>query len=261
MKRRQLMRYVSAGVLTTLSTGLASGLSSYQAQPSRNVLTVKWLGHTCFLFTGGGVRVLVNPFQTIGCTARYNSPKVEADLVLISSLLLDEGAAEGIPGSPRLLFEPGIFQVNGLKFEGISIPHDRVGGRRFGNNVAWKWTQNGINILHMGGAAAPLDIEQKILIGRPDLALIPVGGGPKAYNPQEAKQAFDFLKAKIMIPTHFRTKAADAEQCDILPVEEFLTLMKDTPIRRAKNDTIRISSGDLSQDGSVIQLMSYNYNF
>jgi len=64
MKRRQLMRYVGAGVLGTLGTTLASQFKSAEAQSASGTLTVKWLGHTCFLFTGGGMRILVNPFRT-----------------------------------------------------------------------------------------------------------------------------------------------------------------------------------------------------
>ncbi|HAA28227.1 MAG TPA: Zn-dependent hydrolase, partial [Cyanobacteria bacterium UBA8553] len=133
---------------------------------------------------------------------------------------------------------PGVYQVSGLQLQGISIPHDRVGGRRFGNNLAWQWTQGGIKILHLGGAAAPIGLEQKILIGRPDLALIPVGGGPKAYNPQEAKQVLCLLTPKVVIPTHYRTQAANPEACDLVQVDEFLTLMDGMTVRRANSDTI-----------------------
>jgi L-ascorbate metabolism protein UlaG (beta-lactamase superfamily) len=259
MKRRQLMRYAGAGLVTTLGTGLASGLSSYQAQAPSGALSVQWLGHTCFLFTGGGSRILVNPFRALGCTAGYRVPRVAADLVLISSQLFDEGAAEGLPGNPRILFEPGVYQVGSIQIQGISIAHDRVGGRRFGNNVAWLWTQGGVKTLHLGGAAAPIDIEQKILIGRPDLALIPVGGGPKAYNPQEAKQAISTLNPKVVIPTHFRTQAADGAACDIVPVDEFLTLMDGMTVRRLNSDTLTLKSSDLPQSGSVIQVLSYNF--
>ena len=259
MKRRQLMRYAGAGLLTTLGTGLASGFSSYQAQTSSGGVSVQWLGHTCFLFTGNGLRILVNPFRTIGCTAGYRPPNVSADLVLISSQLLDEGAIEELPGNPKVLFEPGVYQVSGLQLQGISIPHDRVGGRRFGNNLAWQWTQGGIKILHLGGAAAPIGLEQKILIGRPDLALIPVGGGPKAYNPQEAKQVLGLLTPKVVIPTHYRTQAANPEACDLVQVDEFLTLMDGMTVRRANSDTITLNPGDLPQNGSVIQVMSYKF--
>lgn len=259
MKRRQLMRYAGAGLLTTLGTGIASGFSPSLAQKPTGGLSVQWLGHSCFLFTGSGLRILVNPFRKIGCTAGYRSPKVAADLVLISSQLLDEGDIEGLPGDPQILYEPGAYKVGGLQLQGISIDHDRMKGRRFGSNVAWLWTQGGIKILHLGGAAAPIEFEQKILIGRPDLALIPVGGGAKAYNPQEAKQAISEFNPKVIIPTQYRTQAADASSCDIASVDEFLTLMDGTTVRRTNSNAIALNPSNLPENGSVIQLLSYNF--
>ncbi|MEO1762128.1 MAG: MBL fold metallo-hydrolase, partial [Cyanobacteria bacterium J06629_18] len=96
MKRRQLMGYAGAGLAGALFANLGSGLR-VNAQ-SGGSLSIKWLGHTSFLFSSGGTRILVNPFRTIGCTAGYRPPNVTADLVLISSQLLDEGAVEGLPG-------------------------------------------------------------------------------------------------------------------------------------------------------------------
>lgn len=258
MKRRQFMRYARAGLLAAGGMGLASGFEAYQAQTSGG-LSIQWLGHTAFLLTGSGQRVLVNPFRRLGCTAGYRSPNVSADLVLISSQLLDEGAVEEISGNPKLLYQPGAYQVSGLQLQGISIDHDRKGGRRFGTNVAWRWQQGGINVLHLGGAAAPISIEQKILMGRPDVLMIPVGGGPKAYNAQEAKQAVQILNPKVIIPTHYRTAAADSASCDLASVDEFLALMEGANIRQVQNDAITIKPGDLPQEGSVVRVLSYRF--
>lgn len=252
------MRYGRASLLATLGTGLASGWQTYQAQTG-DALSVQWLGHTCFLFTGGGLRVLVNPFRQIGCTAGYRSPKVPTDLILISSRLLDEGSIDGFADNPGLLYEPGIYKFNGVQIQGIRTNKDRQGGRRFGVNVAWMWKQAGVKILHLGGVAGPIGIEEQILIGRPDLMLIPVGGGPKAYNPQEAKQAVELLKPKLVIPTHYRTQAADATACDLEPVDDFLTLMQGTPVRRVDRDTIALKPTDLPENGSVIEVLSYRF--
>ncbi|BCL35371.1 MBL fold metallo-hydrolase [Nostoc sp. MS1] len=255
MKRRQLLGYAGAGLATAFVSNLGSHLPA-DAQSSG--LGVQWLGHTSFLFTGGGARILVNPFRTIGCTARYRPPKVTADLVLISSQLLDEGAVEGLPSNPRLVYEPGVYEFKGIKLQGIAIAHDRKGGKRFGMNTAWKWTQGGVNILHLGGAAAPISIEQKILMGRPDVLFIPVGGSDKAYNAQEAKQAIEILNPKLIVPTHYRTQAADPAACDIAPLDEFLSLMQGVTVRRSNNDSINITSGNLP-DSSTIQVLSYKF--
>ncbi|TAF13394.1 MAG: Zn-dependent hydrolase, partial [Nostocales cyanobacterium] len=221
-------------------------------------VSIQWLGHTCFLFTGGGIKILVNPFRTQGCTAGYRLPQVVADLVLISSQLLDEGAVEGLPGNPQLIYQAGVYEFRGIRFQGISIDHDRNGGRRFGKNTAWKWSQGGINILHLGGAAAPISIEQKILTGRPDVALVPVGGSAKAYNAQEAKDAVGVLNPKLVIPTHYRTQAADPNSCDITPVDDFLALMPGVNVRRSNGDTVAINSQNLPES-TEIQVLSYKF--
>ena len=175
MKRRTFLNYAGASFLTVISVKLGE-----PAQAQASGLTIQWLGHTSFLFIGDGVKILTNPFAALGCTAGYSAPKVEADIVLLSSLLLDEGAATELPGEPQIIYEPGDYQYDGIKFRGISVPHDREGGRRFGMNVVWSWTLGGISIVHMGGAASPIGVEEKILMGSPDLALIPVGGGTKS---------------------------------------------------------------------------------
>jgi L-ascorbate metabolism protein UlaG (beta-lactamase superfamily) len=258
MKRRELIGYAGAG----LATGLIStfGWESQSEAQSSGSLSVQWLGHTCFLFTGGGARVLVNPFRTLGCTAKYRAPKVASDVVLISSQLLDEGAVEGLPGNPKLIYESGIYKYKGLDFQGSAIAHDRKGGKQFGMNTAWSWKQAGVNIVHLGVPAAPLAFEQTVVfsrLGRPDIAFIPVGGGNKGYTAQEAKQAVEAIKPKLVIPTHYRTQAAD-DKCDISPVDEFLTLMQGMKVQRSNSDTISINPRSLA-DTTAIQVMSYKF--
>ncbi|NET00541.1 MAG: MBL fold metallo-hydrolase [Sphaerospermopsis sp. SIO1G2] len=255
MKRRELLGYAGAGLATALVTNFSS-LLPVNAQS--NGVSIQWLGHTCFLFTGGGIKILVNPFRTLGCTAGYRQPKVVADLVLISSQLLDEGAVEGLPGNPQLIYQPGAYEFRGIRFQGISLDHDRHGGRRFGKNTAWKWQQNGVNILHLGGAAGAISIEQKILTGRPDVVLVPVGGSVKAYNAQEAKQAVEVLNPKLIIPTHYLTQAADLSNCNITPVDDFLALMPGVNVRSSSRDTVVVSSQNLPEE-KEIQILSYPF--
>lgn len=257
MKRRQLFQYAGASFVSVLGMGVASHWHAAQAQSADSV-TIQALGHTCFRFSGSGRRILVNPFRPIGCTAGYSAPQVETDLVMISSRLLDEGVVEGLPGNPRILSEAGIYEFTGMKVEGIESDHDREGGRRFGSNMLWRWNQGGLTILHMGGAAAPVTIEQQILIGRPDVLLVPVGGGPKAYTASEAQAAIRALNPQIVIPTHYLTQAADAATCDIAGLDEFLTLMEGTPVRQSTG-SITLSSADLPESGMKIEVINYPF--
>ncbi len=255
MKRRQLIRYGGISLLTAI--GLA-GVKTTLAQTSSNRVTITYLGHTCFLFSGNGLKVLVNPFRPLGCTANYPAPVAAADVVLISSFLLDEGAVEDVKGDPKIMTQPGDYEIKNIKFQGISTPHDREGGRRFGTNIAWSWNQGGVRILHLGGAAAPIGIEEKILMGSPDVLLIPVGGGAKAYNPQEAKKAMDVLKPRVVIPTQYLTNAADKEACDLVAVDEFLALAAGMNIKKLNTNRIAIKPSDLPSEGTVIRVLSYS---
>jgi L-ascorbate metabolism protein UlaG (beta-lactamase superfamily) len=237
MKRRDLLSYVGMGAIAAL------GASATGVRAQSGGVTVRALGHMSFLISGSGQRVLVNPFKPLGCTAGYPAPKVSTDLVLISSQLLDEGAVDIVPGNPQLLYESGSYEVKGLKFQGIATEHDRVGGKRFGTNVAWRWTQGGVTMLHLGGAAAPIDLEQKILMGSPDVVFIPVGGGPKAYTPEEAAAAIKVLNPKLVIPMQYKTSAAQGE-CEIGNVEAFLSIMGGVSVRKASG-AIDLAKGNL----------------
>ncbi len=257
MKRRQLIRYGGVGLISAIATvGMSSERSL--AQNDSQKVTIQYLGHTCFLFTSDNFKVLVNPFRPAGCTSGYSLPTVAPDLVLVSSFLLDEGAIEDVSGNPQVITQPGDYNVRGIKFQGISTPHDREGGRRFGKNVVWRWTQGGVTIVHLGGAAAPITTEEKIFLNNPDVLFIPVGGGPKAYNPQEAKGAIEILKPKVIVPTQYLTAAADKDNCDLVAVDEFLNLTQDMEIKKLNTNRIAIQPSDLPVDKTVIRVFDYS---
>ena len=255
MKRRQLIRYGSITLLTAMGSGFANQVFAQTSRNRTDAVTIKYLGHSCFLFSGDGLNILVNPFRPAGCTAGYKKIAQVPDLVMISSFLLDEGAIEDVFGNPQVFTESGDYKFQEIKFQGISTPHDREGGRRFGRNIAWKWQQGGVNILHLGGAAAPISIEEKILMGTPDVLFIPVGGGAKTYNPQEARKAIDTLNPKVVIPTQYRTTAADEESCDLVAVDEFLALVPDMEVKKLTTHSIAIKPSDLPKDKKVVRVL------
>lgn len=258
MQRRRFVQQLGAGFFATLGLGVTSTWQYTQAQT--NGVNIRWLGHTCFVFEGNGRRILVNPFRALGCTAGYAAPIVPADVVLISSRLFDEGGAlEGLPGDPPILAETGEFELSPIRMQSIEVDHDRKDGRQFGKNLIWSWQQGGLTIVHMGGAAAPVSVEEQILLGRPDVLCIPVGGGPKAYTADEAVEAIRSLNPRIVIPTHYRTQAAN-DECDIEGVQTFLDLLQTTPTRQANGDSVTLSTASLpGGDGMIIQLLSYPF--
>ena len=254
MKRRQLIRYGAMGLTTAIATNLIPRRSAVAQEEG---VTIQYLGHTCFLFTSNDLKVLVNPYEALGCTAGYTLPNLQPDVILVSSFLLDEGAVDAVPGEPEVISTRGVHNFDNIKFQGFAIAHDREGGRRFGQNIAWRWNQGGVDLLHLGGAAGSLETEDKILLSGADIALVPVGGGMKAYNPQEAKQIVKILNPKMAIPTHYRTNAANEEECDLAPVDEFLTLTDDMEVARVGSDRFTVKKSNLNSDQILVRVLDY----
>jgi len=255
MKRRQFIRYGGVGIATAIALGIMPRRQAI-AQTDDGV-TVQYLGHTCFLFTGNGLKVLVNPYQKVGCTAGYTLPDLQPDVVLVSSFLLDEGAIETIQGNPQIITERGRHKFGEIEFQGFALDHDREQGRRFGNNIAWRWNQGGVNILHLGGAAGELATEDKILLSGSDILLAPVGGGVKAYNPQEARKVVKTLNPRMVIPTHYQTTAANKEKCDLAPVDEFLSLAEDLEVAQVGSDRFTVKKSYLKDGQTIVRVLDY----
>ena len=193
-------------------------------------LKIRNYGHSSMLITGKDQSILLNPFRAVGCASGLVEKNISADIILASSLLPDEGAktAKGL-----FMVNPGSYRINGLSFEGFSSPHDRVGGRRFGMSTLWRWKQNGFTFAHLGGAVSPLTIKERLLIGKPDVLFIAVGGGAKVYDAQEAANVVQLLKPKIVIPVQYQRKAKNKiPNCDQQGVEAFVELMKDYKVRK-----------------------------
>jgi L-ascorbate metabolism protein UlaG (beta-lactamase superfamily) len=191
-------------------------------------VTITSYGHSALLIRGGGATVLINPFKAVGCAAGLSEPRVTANVILASSRLADEGAAVA---SGRLLSAPGSYRVAGLNIEGVAAPHDRYGGRRFGQATLWRWKQGGLEFAHLGGTAAQLSPEDRVLLGNPDVLILGVGGGAKVYNGAEAAAVMRELKPKRVIPVQY-VSGTTPKQCDQSGIEPFLKAVGTTPVQR-----------------------------
>ena len=205
-------------------------------------------GHSALLIRGGGQSVLVNPFRAVGCAQGLSEPRVSAGVTLVSSELPDEGARIG---GGTYLSKPGSYRVGGLDLEGFSAPHDRMGGRRFGDATIWRWQQGGLNFAHLGGTAAPLSGEDRVLLGRPDVLIIGVGGGGKVYNGEEAAEVVRQLNPRRVIPVQYVNGEAP-DGCDQGGVQPFLDAMSGSQVRQV-GPTLSLP-GNLG-DSTVIEVM------
>ena len=214
---------------TTLmaATGLALGLQA--SALAGTGVTISSYGQRALLIRGGGQSVLLNPYRAVGCAAGLGEPRVNAGVILASSELADEGA-RGV-ASGRFLVAPGSYRIGGLVLEGFASPHDRIDGRRFGDSTIWRWQQGGLNFAHLGATAGPLSGADRVLLGRPDVLIIGVGGGSKIFNAEEATAVVKQLNPKRVIPVQYVNGDAP-EGCDQEGVQLFLEAMGGTAVRR-----------------------------
>ena len=191
-------------------------------------VTITSYGHSALLIQGGGASVLINPFRAVGCATGLAEPRVNANVILASSRLFDEGAAVA---SGTMLSSPGSYRLAGLRIEGIAVAHDRFGGRRFGKATLWRWKQGGLEFAHLGGTAAPLSAEDQVLLGKPDVLIVGVGGGAKVYDGTEAAAVVRQLAPRRVIPVQY-VSGPTPKSCDQTSVEPFLKAMAGTPVKR-----------------------------
>ena len=186
-------------------------------------------GHGSFLIKGRENSVLINPFKATGCATDLNEPKgLNPDFILASSRLADEGYN---PSNELMFVKPGVYKFKDILLNGIEVPHDRVGGRRFGMATVWSWEQDNLKIIHMGGAAGEMDINSQIILSRPDILFISIGGGFKSYDGKEASQIVKTLKPSIVIPVHFVRGEKNSEYCEFSNADLFLENMQDFNVK------------------------------
>jgi L-ascorbate metabolism protein UlaG (beta-lactamase superfamily) len=236
------------GALSLSSLGLGTALLAASPALAGTGVTITSYGHSALLISGGGASVLVNPFKAVACASGLVEPRVSATVVLASSRLLDEGApvARG-----KMLVEPGSYKLGGLAIEGIAGPHDRVNGRRFGQSTLWRWKQGGLDIAHLGGTAAKLSPSDKVMLGRPDVLIIGVGGGAKVYTGAEAAEVVRELKPRRVIPVQY-VSGKTPKDCDQTTVQPFLDAMAGTPVKRSGRS---LSLPGKLGEGMVIEVM------
>ncbi len=192
-------------------------------------LLIKSLGHSSFLINSSEKSILINPFKAIGCASNLKEPEeVNVDFILASSRLLDEGYN---PNDQLMFVKPGIYQFEDILLNGISVPHDRLDGRRFGMATVWSWEQNDLKIVHMGGAAGDIDINSQIILSYPDILFISIGGGIKSYDGEEASRIVKILKPNVVIPVHFTSGKQINKECDFSNADLFIENMKDFKVK------------------------------
>ena len=189
-------------------------------------MRVEWYGQSAFALTDGATTVFIDPFDDVsGLKARgiqWDYPAiegVEADLLLVTHEHADHNGVGAIGGDPAVLRSTaGRLRSPIGEVLAVAAEHDQAAGTERGPNTLFAFTLGGRRVAHLGDLGQrALREEQRAALGEVDVLFVPVGGGPTIGAAQAATIAAE-LRAKVVVPMHFRTERIGFLE----PVDAFL---------------------------------------
>lgn len=182
-------------------------------------MKIHWYGHSCCMLTNAaGKRLLMDPFnEKVG----YIVPRFEADVVTVSHSHFDHSNIDAVKGNYKVFREAGTFTADGFRITGIPSFHDDNGGKDRGSNMIFVVESDGYSVCHLGDLGHILPKETVEMIGRPDVLLLPIGGG-YTIDAKKAVEVMNQLSPRVTVPVHYKTKDCQiklAELDDFLNVE------------------------------------------
>lgn len=168
-------------------------------------MTIKFLGHACFLLTDRrGSRVMIDPYEpdAFGGALHYAPVAEGADVVLVSHDHADHSYVRGVRGNPVVLRGRG--EAAGLGFRATRVPHDQSDGRKRGTSMAFYTEMDGLAVCHLGDLGSTLAPQQAQQIGRVDVLMVPVGG-TYTIDADQAHSVIEQLLPRVVIPMHYQT--------------------------------------------------------
>lgn len=205
------------------------------------------IGHAEFLIeTESGFRIVTDPYDA-GCG--YPIRKAAADEVLVSHHHHDHDAVENLSGNPRVVDREGVHTPEqGIRITAIPGWHDDSEGSKRGPTLLFLIESEGLRIAHLGDLGCALSDEQVEVLNSVDVLMIPVGGF-FTIDANMAKEVADRLKARVILPMHYKTKYNS--EWPIMGPEPFEKLYNPDRIRK-ECDVLRITKEDLDCQPEVV---------
>ncbi len=209
-------------------------------------MKIKYLAHAAFLITTeNGTRIVTDPY-TPGQGMSYQPITETAEVVTVSHEHGDHNNTAAVKGNPAVLRDSG--KAAGIDFKAVKTFHDDEGGSQRGNNTVFVFQADGLKVAHLGDLGHVLTDEQVKEIGEVDIVLVPVGG----YFTIDADRAANnakLVKAKVIIPMHYRTAACD------LPIQAVdIFLLAKTNVTETKLSEITLNTTNLPKTPQIMVL-------
>lgn len=185
-------------------------------------MIVTWHGHACVSVTFNGYTVLFDPHD--GVSLGLKRPEVKADLILVSHDHFDHNAVGVVKKDSSRVFKSfyGEAVIDNVKIIGLKTYHDKLRGKRRGENAVYVVEAKGFRVAHLGDLGeVPSEDVLSVLRGV-NLLMVPVGG-TFTIEPEEAWVLVEKTQPINIMPMHYWIPGVNLP---LKPVDEFLKHVK-----------------------------------
>jgi L-ascorbate metabolism protein UlaG (beta-lactamase superfamily) len=186
--------------------GFMSIFSPALAHASPGPVRIEWYGHSFFqIASSRDTRVFTDPFGSMG----YPMPDVSGDIVTVGREHGNHNNVELIKGNPKVFRGLSGFGENWSRIQTTvrdvllyNVPIYQRGFPGHLKGAAFVFEMDGLCVAHLGDLSNKLNPDQLDLIGRTDIALVPIGGR-FTMDPVTGLEVVKQLEPKIAIPMHY----------------------------------------------------------
>ena len=194
--------------------GIPSLFSVASAHAGLGPVKIEWYGHNFFQISSSrDTRAFTDPFGHIG----YPMPDVSGHIVTMGRDHGNHNNVELIKGSPKVFRGISGYGKEWTRIQTTvrdvllyNVPIYQRGFAGHLKGAAFVFEMDGLCVVHLGDLSDKLNPDQLELIGRVDIALVPIGGR-FTMDAATALEVVKQLKPKIVVPLHYWNNLLELE--------------------------------------------------
>ena len=199
-----MRKKIVVGLIVLIAFVWTVGCKSAISTPTAVPTMLQYIGHSCTLITASdGTRIISDPYGTSYPSGLTAFPAdLSADAVTVSHFHPDHANNSVIQGTPKVMIDPGVYQVGMVKITGYKGDHGLVNGRSSGENTVFVFEIGEVKIVHLGGAGVVTQSDILAAMEEADVTILDIMGDAAHPLVDELNQLLE-LKARTIIPTHY----------------------------------------------------------
>ncbi len=195
-------------------------------------MEITWIGHAAFRIRSGSSELFMDPFPA-SLGLKPSPALAQASVVTMSSASPDHSAVATITHEPppRVLSDPGEYEVSGLNIKGIRT---RLGQEETDEpawNTAFCLEVEGLLVCHVGNPGSRLNDRQIEELSSPHILIVPVGSSDGLSAP-DAVDLVNTVSPRIVIPMMYAHDGNRRELGELAPFLQDLGATRPEPQNR-----------------------------